>query len=255
MHGTNLGRPGYNASQGPLKDRHDATLYILVSEILQNTGLKYRFEDNKSFEHTRATQNRRGTIVPDLSIFIDGSWRFYDLKIMTHGTALFRAPYREGAAFPCRQRAVNSQYFRHAEALDTEMGDTRCVDLLRNHGRVRGLVADTRGAISEDFTDLINMCAKSAAEKHWDEMGAASQHLAKQTYLQLFRRTIGVTLVREGAKWMRKALAHFIDRRNGVPRGENARTYSRMRTIQREHRRDYLDCFYHSRSQYNPHSA
>ena len=135
------------------------------------------------------------------------------------------------------------------------MGDTRCVDLLRNHGRVRGLVADTRGAISEDFTDLINMCAKSAAEKHWDEMGAASQHLAKQTYLQLFRRTIGVTLVREGAKWMRKALAHFIDRRNGVPRGENARTYSRMRTIQREHRRDYLDCFYHSRSQYNPHSA
>jgi len=70
------------------------------------------------------------------------------------------------------------------------------------------------------------MCAKAAAAEHWDEMGAASPHFAEQTYLQLTRRTVGVTVVRVGAKWVRNALAHYIDLRRGAPRGENARTYT-----------------------------
>jgi hypothetical protein len=47
---------------------------------------------------------------------------------------------------------------------------------------------------------------------------------------------------------MRNALAHYVDLRTGVPRGGNDRTYSRMRMIQREHLRHYLDCFYRSRA-------
>ena len=77
------------------------------------------------------------------------------------------------------------------------------------------------------------MCAKAAAAEHWDEMGAASPHFAEQTYRQLFRRSVGVTVMRERAKWMRNALAHYIDLRGGAPRGENARTYFRLRATQR----------------------
>jgi hypothetical protein len=65
-----------------------------------------------------------------------------------------------------KQRATNNQYFRHAAALDEDIGDTRCVELLKLHGRVRVLVADTRGAISDDFTKFIKMCAKAAANEH-----------------------------------------------------------------------------------------
>ena len=169
---------------------HQSVLHLLASKILQKTGLKFRIEDTKSFEHTRGTRNRRGTIRPDISIYIDGSWRFYDLKVMCHGTALFNSPTLEGAALERKQTQVNNDYYRHAGQLDDEMGDTRCVDLLRQHGRVRGLVADIRGAISDDFTQFIKMCAKSAAEKNWDVMGARSVNFAEQTYLQMFRRIV-----------------------------------------------------------------
>ena len=251
-HGVNLSAKGRNHPARLVTARHDAILYAL-SKILQKTGLKFRIEDSKSFEHTRA--HPIGTIRPDISIFINGSWRFYDLKTICHGTNLFKAPHREGEALLHKQTYVNSHYYRHATRLDNAMGDNRCVDLLRNHGRVRGLIVDTRGAISGDFTEFIKMCAKEAAYEHWDEMGAASLHLAEQTYLQLFRRAVGVTAVREGAKWMRNALNHYIDLKNGRPRGEDARTFSRLRAAERQHRRDYLDCFYHGRNQHDPHRA
>lgn len=129
------------------------------------------------------------------------------------------------------------------------MGDNRCVELLGNHGRVRVLVTDTRGAISDDFTQFTKMCAKSAAEENWDTVGARNVHAAEQTYRQMFRRIVGVTVAREGAMWMRKSLAHFIDVSKGVPRGDNVNTWSRMRATQRRHTQDYLDCHYHGRNQ------
>eukprot|EP00520_Triparma_pacifica_P003076 CAMPEP_0118670266 /NCGR_PEP_ID=MMETSP0785-20121206/21365_1 /TAXON_ID=91992 /ORGANISM="Bolidomonas pacifica, Strain CCMP 1866" /LENGTH=97 /DNA_ID=CAMNT_0006565049 /DNA_START=171 /DNA_END=464 /DNA_ORIENTATION=+ len=93
--------------------------------------------------------------------------------------------------------------------------DTICFDLLRQHGKILGLITDTRGAISDDFTQLIRLCTKLAAEKNWDAMGASSVQYAEHTYLQMFRRIIGLTIAREGAMWMRRCLGHYIDLRRG----------------------------------------
>ena len=92
------------------------------------------------------------------------------------------------------------------------------------------------------------MCAKSAAEENWDAMRAKNAHFTEQTYLHMFRR-IGLTIAREGAMWMLKVLAYFIDLKRGVPRGENSYTWSRLRVAHRRHTREYLDCFFHGRNQ------
>ena len=105
------------------------------------------------------------------------------------------------------------------------------------------------GAISDDFTQFIKMCAKSAAEKNWDVMGARSVNFAEQSYLQMFRKIVGLTTAREGAIWMRKTLAYYIDLKRGSPRGEDGYTWSRLWEAQRRHTREYLDYFFHGRNQ------
>ena len=85
------------------------------------------------------------------------------------------------------------------------------------------------------FTQLVRMCSKSAAEKNLDAMGASCVQYAEQTYLQMFRRIVGLTIAQEGAMWMRRCLGHYIDLRRGSQRGESAYTWSRARVAQRQH--------------------
>jgi len=251
-HGISLA--SYRALKGGYATvRHDTILDTTVS-MLQKTELTFRAEDNESFVHAKGYGGRASQvpIKPNISILINGTWRFYDLKTISAGTTIFKQGQGiEGEALKNRTRQVNTSYYVRARRIDEALGNTRCVDILQRQGRVRRLVIDNRGVINKDLRDLIKLAAKSAAMRNLEVNGASSEHYAEANYKSLFRRMIGVTAVKECAIFIRKSLEMAFLQAKGYSfdNAERTRDYARVRRRAREHRREYEGAFFFGRRQ------
>ena len=188
------------------KARHDSFLTVLA-DILRIAGIPHTVEDVGAFGGARIDQsNHLPPIIPDITVRSGDQSYFCDLKFLGPGTALFGEEYEEGTAIETRARRVNTEYQTAASNHDAEWDTNAATTILRNHGRVRGLVVGPRGELSKDLVDLIAKAATAAGTKNWAELGEESAKLARARYLRVFRRKIALAAVRVQAIWMSSRL-------------------------------------------------
>jgi hypothetical protein len=214
---------------------------MAIAEIVKISQMKHKFEDNDLFKHTRKG-GHGARIRPDLTIVMDGRTLIYDLKIVTHGTNRFNI---EKDALHRKQMGVNADYLRQAKKIDEEMNSTKCADILRDSGKVRGLVTDTRGVLSSDFKEFIKLMAKSAAHANWESYGASSPRAAIGIFINLFNTRIGTAISRASAIWISKCcddLRTYNEHDHGKPTSRNWQ-WKATRARHREQWREYRDCF------------
>ena len=134
---------------------------------------------------------------------------------------------------------------RHAKKIDEEMNSTKCADILRDSGKVRGLVTDTRGVLSSDFKEFIKLMAKSAAHANWESYGASSPRAAIGIFINLFNTRIGTAISRASATWISKCcddLRTYYANASWKPSSRNWQ-WKATRARHREQWREYRDCF------------